>query len=87
MEPGSQYILQRIIAFVRHRYDDLIRLYVVLNKQVEPVRVEANILIDSKGELAQASLLRTYPSKLSSGRPRPSRSKASYDISSNRSAP
>jgi 3-(3-hydroxy-phenyl)propionate hydroxylase len=56
MLPGrelqSQDIFEQVILYVRHRYDDLVRAYVVLNKEVEPVRVEANVLLDAKGELA-----------------------------------
>ena len=34
-------------------YDGIVRSYLLLNKQVEPVRVEANVLVDSKEEFAQ----------------------------------
>jgi hypothetical protein len=49
----SQDIFRQIVLFIRHRYNGVVRSYLVLNKQVEPVRVEANVLVDSKGELAQ----------------------------------
>ncbi|MBV8277758.1 MAG: FAD-dependent monooxygenase [Verrucomicrobia bacterium] len=52
-ELQSQDVFQQIALFIRHRYDGIVRPFLVLNKQVEPVRVEANVLVDSKGELAQ----------------------------------
>jgi hypothetical protein len=53
LELQSQDIFQEIDLFVRHRYNDLVHSYLVLSKQVEPVRVEANVLLDFKGELAE----------------------------------
>ena len=52
-ELQSQNIFQQIALFIWHRYDGIVRSYLALNKQVEPVRVEANVLVDSNGELAQ----------------------------------
>jgi 3-(3-hydroxy-phenyl)propionate hydroxylase len=52
-ELQSQDMFQEISLFIRHSYEDLVHTYLVLNKQVEPVRIEANVLIDSNRELAE----------------------------------
>jgi 3-(3-hydroxy-phenyl)propionate hydroxylase len=53
-ELQAQEKLQEIILMVRERYGDLVRPYLALNSQAEPIQAAIDILVDSAGQLVES---------------------------------